>query len=414
MRRAPTAPRVEDDGQAAGGAGWRSAGWHCAAISLNLSMPSAPPFIDRRDDPLRRWGTRRRADEHDAARSTGAGPELVDGPRRRLPWSVTVASALSSWREVSGTGPGSAGAPGAVVVVVGRCGRRGGRLLRGAGALAQRRGRRSCRRRARWSWSSRRRSWWWSSRRRRRRSWCRGAAGLVGLDHLGPARSCSTGRKRSSAVWPTSSSARSLVLHARQLDDDGVALAGDLGLGHAEGVDPVADDLDGLVEGVAASASCGGLEHHRHARPGGRGRARGCCRRQVAARPPKATRTMKIRGNQICVALRSGGIGGRGHVTAGRLRIVVRPTSARRVPVGHGLRGGRCVGACVDCLDAAQYRLAGHPQLDARGHLERTDPSVTELGDACRRCPAVRPPRHRLERRPPAAGGLVPAAAGAG
>ena len=30
-----------------------------------------------------------------------------------------------------------------------------------------------------------------------------------------------------------------LVLDARELDDDGVALAGDLGLGHAEGVDPV-------------------------------------------------------------------------------------------------------------------------------------------------------------------------------
>ena len=42
------------------------------------------------------------------------------------------------------------------------------------------------------------------------------------------------------------------VLHARQLDHDGIALAGDVGLGHAEGVDPVADDLQRLVELVTA------------------------------------------------------------------------------------------------------------------------------------------------------------------
>ena len=38
------------------------------------------------------------------------------------------------------------------------------------------------------------------------------------------------------------------VLHAREVDDDVAPLAGDLRLEGAEGVDPVADDVDGHVE----------------------------------------------------------------------------------------------------------------------------------------------------------------------
>ena len=56
-----------------------------------------------------------------------------------------------------------------------------------------------------------------------------------------------------------------LVPHPGQLDDDGVALAGDLGLGHAEGVDPVADDLDGLVEHAAGVHPLRRLEDDRGA-----------------------------------------------------------------------------------------------------------------------------------------------------
>ena len=54
------------------------------------------------------------------------------------------------------------------------------------------------------------------------------------------------------------------VLDAGEVDDDGVALADDLGLGDAEGVDPAADDLDGVVERLVRHV-VGGLEDHRHA-----------------------------------------------------------------------------------------------------------------------------------------------------
>ena len=55
-----------------------------------------------------------------------------------------------------------------------------------------------------------------------------------------------------------------LLVDAGELHDDRVALPGDLRLGDAEGVDAVADDLDRLVEGVVGGG-LGGLEHHRHA-----------------------------------------------------------------------------------------------------------------------------------------------------
>ena len=55
-----------------------------------------------------------------------------------------------------------------------------------------------------------------------------------------------------------------LVLHAGELDDDRIALAGDLRLGHAERIDPAADDLDRLRQGGVVGL-LGGLEHHRDA-----------------------------------------------------------------------------------------------------------------------------------------------------
>ena len=55
------------------------------------------------------------------------------------------------------------------------------------------------------------------------------------------------------------------VLDAGQVDDDRVALADDLGLGDAEGVDPGADDLDGLVERARRAPSSVGLVDDRGA-----------------------------------------------------------------------------------------------------------------------------------------------------
>ena len=68
------------------------------------------------------------------------------------------------------------------------------------------------------------------------------------------------------------------VLHAREVDDDLVAVALDLGLGHAEAVDPVADDVDGLVEHRARPLSARPARAGPRSRPGGRGRAPGSSR----------------------------------------------------------------------------------------------------------------------------------------
>ena len=78
------------------------------------------------------------------------------------------------------------------------------------------------------------------------------------------AAGASTGRKRSSAVLPTSAIGLVAVLHAGQVDDDVAPLARDLRLGDAEGVDPVADDVDGHVEGVGLELA-DRREHDRHA-----------------------------------------------------------------------------------------------------------------------------------------------------
>ena len=142
---------------------------------------------------------------------------------RRRPWS----SSHDARSRVRGRRRRSAA--GAVVVVVGARGRRG----RGGGRSA-RRGRASCSR--------------------------DGGA------------SASTGRNRSSAVLPTSALGLVAVLHAGQVDDDVVALAGDLGLGDAEAVDPVADDVDRDVEGVGLVLARPATARPR-CRPGGRGRA---------------------------------------------------------------------------------------------------------------------------------------------
>ncbi len=52
------------------------------------------------------------------------------------------------------------------------------------------------------------------------------------------------------------------VLDAGQLDHHVVPLAADVGLCHAQGIDPLADDGDGLVENAAVDLALG-LEHHR-------------------------------------------------------------------------------------------------------------------------------------------------------
>ena len=57
-----------------------------------------------------------------------------------------------------------------------------------------------------------------------------------------------TGRNRSSAVSPTRLSALARSFTPGQVDDDRVALALHVGLGDAEAVDAVADDVDRGVE----------------------------------------------------------------------------------------------------------------------------------------------------------------------
>ena len=54
-----------------------------------------------------------------------------------------------------------------------------------------------------------------------------------------------------------------MVLHARQVDDDGVALAKDLGLGDAERVDALAQLLDREIHALVAElcARLGALRH---------------------------------------------------------------------------------------------------------------------------------------------------------
>jgi hypothetical protein len=53
------------------------------------------------------------------------------------------------------------------------------------------------------------------------------------------------------------------VLDAWQLHDDVVALAGHLGFGDTEGVDPPTHDADRLVE-LLVARRLGRLQHHRH------------------------------------------------------------------------------------------------------------------------------------------------------
>ena len=63
-----------------------------------------------------------------------------------------------------------------------------------------------------------------------------------------------TARNWSSAVRPDEGERLLAVLRAGQVDDDGVALAVDLGLRDAERVDPVGDDLDRGVQGREVGA----------------------------------------------------------------------------------------------------------------------------------------------------------------
>ena len=85
------------------------------------------------------------------------------------------------------------------------------------------------------------------------------------------------------------------VLHAGEVDDDRVALAVDLGLGDAEGVDAVADDLDRGVRASRGRSPSPGRARSR-CRPGGRGRAAGgCCRRASRRTRPGSATTVTVR-----------------------------------------------------------------------------------------------------------------------
>ena len=138
-------------------------------------------------------------------------------------------------------------------------------------------------------------------RRRRRRSWWHRAAvvapgtvvapatvvvgghggagdrhglALVGRQRLQHGTEAELGRLAHDLEGPV------LVLHAGQVHDDGVALAGDLGLGHAEAVDAVADDVDRRCRWPCCrSPPWAAARPTRH--PGGRGRGRACCRRRT-------------------------------------------------------------------------------------------------------------------------------------
>ena len=110
------------------------------------------------------------------------------------------------------------------------------------------------------------------------------AHGSVGLRPVGSAARRS-GRPCSSAFVA--------VLHARQVDDDRVALPLHLGLGDAEAVDAVADDVD---RGVERGGRCPrpGTARSR-CRPAGRGRARAGCRRAASqANVPTMTTTVEM------------------------------------------------------------------------------------------------------------------------
>ena len=208
-------------------------------------MPSSPP---RNSSATSHWPFWMSA----LARLDDRGPSPASGRAgRRLPSSRPgridrCSSAASCSRGVGSIWLGSV--TGAVVVVGGVTGGgRGGRGLldrrrtalspstrpaaASAGAVVVGSGR--------WSWSPRRparsSSWW-------RHPWSSAAASARPAEVLqapaGTAARRSGRRARGPAPGPSRPAA------AR----DGVALAGDLGLGHAEGVDAVADDLDRLVE----------------------------------------------------------------------------------------------------------------------------------------------------------------------
>ena len=144
-----------------------------------------------------------------------------------------------------------------------------------------------------WSWWSPPRSWWSCPRRgggRRAVALGRGG-GVQGLgwqlDEHGSEPQLGRGSDQVEGAL--------LLVDPGQLHDDGVPLAGDLGLGHAEGVDAVANDLDGLVEGLVAGL-LGGLQHHRHTALEVESELGDVSVTRHAPRPMAAVRTMKTRG----------------------------------------------------------------------------------------------------------------------
>src|SRR5439155_6170267 len=83
-----------------------------------------------------------------------------------------------------------------------------------------------------------------------------GSGGLVERQRLEDRAEKQLGRAADDLQGPL------LVLDAGELDDDVVALLSDLGLGNAQAVDAVADDLDGRLEVFALRLGLG-LEHNR-------------------------------------------------------------------------------------------------------------------------------------------------------
>ena len=158
-----------------------------------------------------------------------------------------------------------------------------GRRLRGVAGRRPRRTR--CWSSGAWSRRGRRgggrAAWWWSCRGRgggrggRRAG--RAGGGRRGRRLLGGTPAMSTGRKRSSAVWPTRRSALQRSFTPGRSTTMSLP-GGDLGLRDAEAVDPVADDVDRDVERVGLVVPRPATAPPRPRRAG-RGRAPGCCRR---------------------------------------------------------------------------------------------------------------------------------------
>ena len=183
----------------------------------------------------------------------------------RAPWSPERWGRASPWPEAKWPGGSSASARGAQPPVALTSG-----VPRPGYGRHQHRGRRSTgwSHQAWWSWSHPGQSWW-----RREPWWSSRPAVLDGLkggnsDRRRPRTrpgGAQHGSKEQLGRLADDLQRPGRVLDARQLDDHVVALAADVGLGHAEGVDPLAHDRDGLVEDAAVDLALGLQDDRRSA-----------------------------------------------------------------------------------------------------------------------------------------------------